>query len=123
MAGAAFGKKNRSYSFRVSGIGQCAPGALLELMELLWPQPPARAPSVSGAVLWGHVFGVAICAVGDVGWVATVCVDFLVVSMISMVWSMLGQTNGRLHTGFYPSQSVSMTAGSLGSTLLETFLL
>ena len=29
----------------------------------------AAAPSVSGALLWGHVFGVAICAVGGAGWV------------------------------------------------------
>ena len=42
---------------------QCAPGAPLELVGL-WP-----APSVSCAVLLGHVVGVAICAVSGVGWV------------------------------------------------------
>ena len=37
---------------------------------MLWPQAPqAPAPSVTCAVLEGHVFGVAICAVDCGGWV------------------------------------------------------
>ena len=48
-------------------LGQCAQGALPMLMVLLGPQ--ALAPSVSGAVLLGHVFWVAIFAVVGEGWV------------------------------------------------------
>ena len=53
-----------------SVIGQCAPGAPLELMSLLWPQAPqAPAPSVSCGVLCGRVVGAAICVGRGVGWV------------------------------------------------------